>query len=78
MRELAPPSLAAPTGGRERRENLTHLLRKHPELAVRLQEMCVPAIDPAAPAAEARVDTAVRCEHAARAPDGSPQPASGG
>ncbi|MFE5736122.1 hypothetical protein [Streptomyces celluloflavus] len=70
--------MAAPTAGRERRENLAHLLRKHPELAVRLQEMVAPAIDPAAPAAEAWGDTAVRFEHAARAPDGTPQPASGG
>ncbi|MEK2472647.1 MULTISPECIES: glycosyltransferase family 2 protein [Streptomyces] len=60
---------------REWRENLGHFAHKHPDPAVRLQEMFAPAIDPAAPAAEAWVDTAVRFEHAARALESAPQPA---
>ncbi|WP_411122411.1 glycosyltransferase family 2 protein [Streptomyces sp. x-19] len=63
---------------REWRANLAHFARKHPDPVVRLQEMFAPAIDPAAPAAEAWVDTAVRFEHRARALAGVPQPAHHG
>ncbi|MCS0636940.1 glycosyltransferase [Streptomyces sp. LP05-1] len=61
---------------REWRENLAYFLRKHPDPAVRLQEMFAPAIDPDRSVHGSWEETAARFEHAARALGGGPRPLS--